>query len=375
DIDNNQLRYNYDTLTGSCGLEVDGNGNLISKEEYYPYGGTAVWTARNAVEAVYKTVRHSGKERDTTGLYYYGYRYYQPWVGRWLNADPAGTVDGLNLYIMVRNNPTTFRDKDGLIREGQEAFLPASELNTDLDIAREMINKSTDNILQKAQEGTASVNKIKSEKAKGAFTESLKFTNKKLKDYAAHAVVISELPDRVIYKRHFLNLPGSLSKNNLFPGIKLVEEDNNAPQFYEVIDRKAFLNGIQNAYSSKKIYPLKDKMDVAKTPEFTEIPDQLHPVIKERIIEHLEKNKNKLPTMAGIAGLHAEVQALNFVLYRHDALNDELSPEGHERLGKTYIYTKRLVGKEKNADFPACHNCSGILSGPEKVMTGRIPSH
>ncbi len=113
-ISNDLLRYSYDNLLGSSGLEVDGSGNIISLEEYYPYGGTAVWTARSAVEADYKTVRYSGKERDATGLYYYGYRYYQPWACRWLSADPAGTVDGLNLYRMVRNNPVTLMDVDGL---------------------------------------------------------------------------------------------------------------------------------------------------------------------------------------------------------------------------------------------------------------------
>ncbi|WP_226857742.1 RHS repeat-associated core domain-containing protein, partial [Enterobacter cloacae complex sp. P31C] len=59
-------------------------------------------------------VRYSGKERDATGLYHYGYRYYQPWSGRWLSADPAGTVDGLNLFRMCRNNPVTLVDSSGL---------------------------------------------------------------------------------------------------------------------------------------------------------------------------------------------------------------------------------------------------------------------
>ncbi|RJF53337.1 RHS repeat protein [Serratia inhibens] len=112
-ISNGQVRYSYDGLTGNSGLEVDKDGHVISMEEYYPYGGTAVWTARGRVEADYKTARYSGKERDATGLYYYGYRYYQPYSGRWLSADPAGTVDGLNLFRMVRNNPIRFRDIDG----------------------------------------------------------------------------------------------------------------------------------------------------------------------------------------------------------------------------------------------------------------------
>lgn len=113
-LENDQLRYSYDTSLGSGILEVDGAGRLISHEAYYPFGGTALWAARSELEGSYKTLRYSGKERDATGLYYYGYRYYQPWVGRWLSADPAGAVEGLNLYCMVRNNPVTRRDANGL---------------------------------------------------------------------------------------------------------------------------------------------------------------------------------------------------------------------------------------------------------------------
>ncbi|OAT44926.1 putative insecticidal toxin complex protein [Proteus hauseri ATCC 700826] len=112
-IENNALRYSYDDGVGNSGLETDGQGQLVSYEEYYPYGGTAIWSSENAVEANYKTIRYSGKEKDSTGMYYYGYRYYQPWIGRWLSADPAGTIDGLNLYRMVRNNTVTLHDPDG----------------------------------------------------------------------------------------------------------------------------------------------------------------------------------------------------------------------------------------------------------------------
>lgn len=113
-INNGQIRYSYDNLIGSGQLELDGDGNVISMEEYYPYGGTSVWAARSQAEADYKTIRYSGKERDATGLYYYGYRYYQPWAGRWLSADPAGAMDGINLFQMVQNNPVTFYDNNGL---------------------------------------------------------------------------------------------------------------------------------------------------------------------------------------------------------------------------------------------------------------------
>ncbi|EID8007360.1 RHS repeat protein [Salmonella enterica] len=113
-IDNNQLRWSLCDNIGSASLELDADGQQISREEYYPFGGTAVWAARNELEASYKVIRYSGKERDGTGLYYYGYRYYAPWLCRWTAADPGREIDGLNLYRMVRNNPLTLSDAEGL---------------------------------------------------------------------------------------------------------------------------------------------------------------------------------------------------------------------------------------------------------------------
>ncbi|MDN2485581.1 RHS repeat protein [Kosakonia sacchari] len=123
-ISNDPIRYSYDNLTGSSSLEVDSSGELISQEEYYPFGGTALFAARSQLEADYKTIRYSGKEQDATGLCYYGYRYYQPWAGRWLSADPAGTVDGLNLFRMVRNNPVTLEDDNGLAPGNRYVYFP-----------------------------------------------------------------------------------------------------------------------------------------------------------------------------------------------------------------------------------------------------------
>lgn len=59
-------------------------------------------------------MRYSGQERDATGFYYYGFRFYLPSWQRWLNPDPAGNVDGLNLYRMVENRPMVFKDHSGL---------------------------------------------------------------------------------------------------------------------------------------------------------------------------------------------------------------------------------------------------------------------
>lgn len=113
----NQLRYSLDDDLGSSSLELDDQAWLISQESYLPYGGTAWIASRSQVEADYKTIRYSGKERDASGLYYYGYRYYAPWLQRWISPDPIGIADGMNLYCMVGNNPVSYVDKLGTTRE------------------------------------------------------------------------------------------------------------------------------------------------------------------------------------------------------------------------------------------------------------------
>ena len=111
------LRYQMDNHLGSVALSVDDDAQIISYEEYFPYGGTAFIAGKNQKEVKLKEYRYSGKERDdSTGLYYYGARYYAPWLGRWLKPDPAGTVDGLNLYGFVGGNPVNFADSNGLMK-------------------------------------------------------------------------------------------------------------------------------------------------------------------------------------------------------------------------------------------------------------------
>lgn len=121
DIAQDQVRYSQGDHLKSSTLELDHQARLISQEWYYPFGSTAWWAGRSVTEAKYKTVRYSGKERDATGLDYFGFRYYAPWLQRWINPDPAGTIDGLNFYRMVRNNPITLFDPDGLSPQGDLA--------------------------------------------------------------------------------------------------------------------------------------------------------------------------------------------------------------------------------------------------------------
>ena len=114
DSANDQYRYSLNDHLGSCTLELDENSEVISQERYHPYGTTAWFAGRGEVEASYRTARYSGKERDATGLYYYGFRYYMAGWQRWLNPDPAGVADGLNTFAFVHGNPVSFKDVQGL---------------------------------------------------------------------------------------------------------------------------------------------------------------------------------------------------------------------------------------------------------------------
>ena len=75
-------------------------------------------------------MRYSGKAcDDSTGFYYYGARYYLPWQGRWLNPDPAGPADGMNLMQFVGGNPLTLIDSDGRGNDGPDAPKSSTDYN------------------------------------------------------------------------------------------------------------------------------------------------------------------------------------------------------------------------------------------------------
>jgi RHS repeat-associated protein len=109
-----RLRYQLGNHLGSAVLELDEAGQLISYEEYHPYGTTAYHATTGDLEVSAKRYRYTGKERDEeTGLYYHGARYYAPWLGRWTSTDAAGMTDGPGLYNYARGSPVRLRDPDG----------------------------------------------------------------------------------------------------------------------------------------------------------------------------------------------------------------------------------------------------------------------
>src|SRR5262249_46650525 len=115
DVARPRVRYQLSNHLGSSQVELDEQGAVISYEEYFPFGGSAFIAGDRVREIELKDYRFCGKERDdATGLVYFGYRYYAPWIGRWMSPDPLGPEDDLNLYRYVFNNPVNLIDPDGL---------------------------------------------------------------------------------------------------------------------------------------------------------------------------------------------------------------------------------------------------------------------
>ncbi len=108
------IRYQFSNHLDSSTLELDESAEIISYEEYYPYGSTSYESVGNQVEVSPKRYRYTGKERDDeSGLYYHGARYCAEWIGRWTAPDPAGISSGTNLFQYCFDNPVRFNDLNG----------------------------------------------------------------------------------------------------------------------------------------------------------------------------------------------------------------------------------------------------------------------
>jgi RHS repeat-associated protein len=116
------VRYQFSNHLGTACLETDDSENpkIISYEEFHPYGSTAYQAMNTEVKAANKRYRYTDKERDEeSGFNYHGARYYAPWIGRWVSCDPAGLVDGVNLFTYTNNQPTQLVDPSGNSSTGQ----------------------------------------------------------------------------------------------------------------------------------------------------------------------------------------------------------------------------------------------------------------
>ena len=116
--DTNRVAYYYheDDLNSSTALSSGGSsGSQIEVNAYYPFG--RVMTA--SPQASFKVSRQfTGQVKDDdTGLYYYNARYYDPLLGRFIQADTTipdlGNPQSYNRYSYCLNNPLKYMDPSG----------------------------------------------------------------------------------------------------------------------------------------------------------------------------------------------------------------------------------------------------------------------
>jgi RHS repeat-associated protein len=136
-------------INGTSYYHADGNGNVTylasatgGPDGAYRYDPFGRWLAQTGSYAGANGMRFSSKPwiahngSNTEGLYYYGYRFYDPLTQRWLNRDPLGEPgftllqrprakghSGHNLYAFVGNNPITRLDPLGLWYDSISGYL------------------------------------------------------------------------------------------------------------------------------------------------------------------------------------------------------------------------------------------------------------
>ena len=97
-------------MLGSIRAVTDSTGQVVASFDYEPFG----LLIEQAGPASAGAARYTGKPLDAAlGLYYFGARYYDPGLGRFITADPA--KDGLNWYVYCSNDPLGRIDPSGLV--------------------------------------------------------------------------------------------------------------------------------------------------------------------------------------------------------------------------------------------------------------------
>ena len=101
---------------GSSAFITDGSGVAIQHLEYMAFGEVFVDQRRTGFGTPYK---FNAKELDCeSGYYYYGARYYDPRMARFLSVDPvAGDMPSLTSYHYVHNTPLRYTDPRGMRAE------------------------------------------------------------------------------------------------------------------------------------------------------------------------------------------------------------------------------------------------------------------
>ncbi|MBC8422924.1 hypothetical protein H8E07_02260, partial [bacterium] len=117
--------YDFDAL-GSTAALTDALGAPINTYSYLPFGGELAWTETVAND--FQFVGQWGVMSEANSLEFMRARFFDGALGRFLQKDPVGIADGLNLYTYSDNTPTTFVDPSGnyIIIPGFSGPMPLS---------------------------------------------------------------------------------------------------------------------------------------------------------------------------------------------------------------------------------------------------------
>ena len=117
-IEANITYFHYDNL-GSTRLMTDREGKITFDQDYLPFGGDLPKVGQVEVQNdSNEGHKYTGQQEVVSiGLYYYGARYYDPEIGRFITEDSyrgeLNNPQSQNLYIYVMNNPLRYVDPSG----------------------------------------------------------------------------------------------------------------------------------------------------------------------------------------------------------------------------------------------------------------------
>ncbi|MFC1600601.1 RHS repeat domain-containing protein [Patescibacteria group bacterium] len=148
--------YIHQDHLSSTAMVSDEQGDIVSKQTYYPYGSVRGTQGTLPTERQYTS---QVSDADQTGLYYYNARYYDPLIGKFTQADTQG---GPNRYMYVSNNPIRYIDPSGhqLDARSEGSYFKLGRIRGRSGGAPKPGNASSDGVDQQVDEGEGVVEQV-----------------------------------------------------------------------------------------------------------------------------------------------------------------------------------------------------------------------